>query len=499
MARKASKPKLVPKPLGEIRQFDETNLTRLGLISAQERIAPTYTTWKTTYDVNGHDGELTCFSPSEVGGVPHGVDGDFVTALNILYLEQGASIDGFVHSTAYQLIQRAGFEDNGASYERLSESLRRLRVAEYVIGQAWRRRGEGGNGWASVSFSYISQIRQSTPEHRGLSRGTTLSIQLADPVAESIRNQYIHPLDLEFQVSLKRPLTRALYRLLNGRRYIESDPLHPVSQFTVLVADWARDCKLTEVVTARIKRNLEEAHQELIRRGYLQDVVFEGRGSRATVTYIYGQVGDSEQSVQVMPDSPVVQALIGQQVARNVAVKLVRDYGETHVTTRLERFYALIASGYQPRQLGALLVDVIKDQDGKYTAGEEVGVVPPHVSPTSVRKSSGAAVIPASAQTATLPPRARTDSEEQRRAEDARAEAEYRALPKEEQAARTVSALKMILRASVGESVLSHIQAGVLSGQIDGRDLLREASKAAMEMKLQGFVEDLRQLMGRAG
>jgi len=495
MARKASKPKLVPKPLGEIRQFDETNLTRLGLISAQERIAPTYTTWKTSYDVNGHDGELTCFSPSEVGGVPHGVDGDFVTALNILYLEQGASIDGFVHSTAYQLIQRAGFEDNGASYERLSESLRRLRVAEYVIGQAWRRRGEGGNGWASVAFSYISQIRQSTPEHRGLSRGTTLSIQLADPVAESIRNQYIHPLDLEFQVSLKRPLTRALYRLLNGRRYIENDPLHPVSQFTVLVADWARDCKLTEVVTARIKRNLEEAHQELIRRGYLQDVVFEGRGSRATVTYIYGQVDDSEQSVQVMPDSPLVQALIAQQVARNVAVKLVRDYGETRVTARLERFNELLASGYQPRQLGALLVDVIKDQDGKYTMPEE-GMSPPNMSPPTGRKPAATSPSP---QSATLPTRTRVESEEQRQAEDARAESEYRALPKEEQAARTVSALKMILRASVGESVLSHIQAGVLSGRIDGRDLLREASKAAMEMKLQGFVEDLRQLVGRAG
>lgn len=496
MARKVSKPKVSPKPLGEIRHFDETNLARLGLISAQERITPTYTTWKTTYDVNGHDGELTCFSPSEVGGVPHGVDGDFVTALNTLYLEQGAPVDGFVHSTAYQLIQRAGFEDNGASYERLSESLRRLRVAEYVIGRAWRRRGEGANGWASVAFSYISQIRQSTPENRDLSRGTTLSIQLADPVAESIRNQYIHPLDLEFQVSLKRPLTRALYRLLNGRRYSENDPLHPVEQFTVLVSDWARDCKLTEVVTARIKRNLDEAHQELIRRGYLQDVIFEGRGSKATVTYVYGHLQSSEQSVQVMPDSPLVQALIHQQVARNVAVKLVRDYGEVHVTARLERFVALLASGYQPRQLGALLVDVIKDQDGKYaSAGTADGSQAVGVRKAPARSPASLTAV----QTAVPALRARTETAEQRDADDARAEAEYRALPREEQAARTVSALKMILRNAAGEGTLNYIQAAVLAGQIDGRDLLREASKAAMDMKLQAFVEDLRQLVGRAG
>lgn len=489
MARKMSKAQLGPKPLGEIRQFDETNLARLGLISAQERISPGYTVWKTRYDANGHDGELSCFSPSEVGGVPHGVDGDFVTALNTLYLEQGAPVDGFVHTTAYQLLQRAGFEDNGASYERLAESLRRLRVAEYVIGRAWRRRGEGGNGWASVAFSYISQTRQSTPEHRDLSRGTTLSIQLADPVAESIRNQYTHPLDLEFQVSLKRPLTRALYRLLNGRRYNEHDPLHPVPQFTVLVSDWARDCKLTEVVTARIKRNLEEAHQELIRRKFLQDVVFEGRGSKATVTYIYGQVAASEQSVQVMPDAPLVQALIGQQVARNVAMKLVKDHGEHHVTLRLERFLALIASGYQPRQLGALLVDVIKDQDGKYG---DAGLHTPVKAPVSRMPQSGPLPAPASLQ-------ARLETPQQRQAEDARAEAEFRALPREVQAAQTVSALKMILRSTAGAGTLDRIQAAVLAGHIDGRDLMRQAGKAAMEMKLQSFVEDLRQLVGRTG
>lgn len=97
------------------------------------------------------------------------------------------------------------------------------------------------------------------------------------------------------------------------------------------------------------------------------------------------------------------------------------------------------------------------------------------------------------------PPQARIDTEEQRDAEDARAEAEYRALPREEQAARTVSALKMILRNAAGEGTLNYIQAAVLAGQIDGRDLLREASKAAMDMKLQAFVEDLRQLVGRAG
>lgn len=482
MAKKVIKSRSAPKPSGELRHFDETNLARLGLISAQERIADSYTTWKTTFDTNGHDGELSCFSPGEVGGVPHGVDGDFVTALNTMYLEQGAPLDGFVHTTAYQLIQRAGFEDNGTNYERLETSLRRLTVAKYVIGRAWRRRGEGPNGWASVTFSYISQIRQSTPERRSLSQGTTLSVQLADPVAESIRNQYIHPLDIEFQISLKRPLARALYRLLSSRRHTEQEPHQSQQEFTVKVSDWARDCKLTETETYRIKRNLQEAHDELTRRGFLESVVYEGRGSKAAVTYVFGSQGDAEPAIQMLSDSPVVQALLGHQVARGVAIKLVKDHGETHVAERLDKFEAMLTGGYPVRQGAALLVDIIKDREGKYAVGAAIPGTPAK-RPPAQHGQVAAPVRPVSVK------------ETARDAEES--EADFYALPLEVQAARAVATLKFMLRGSGSEGMITRIQAAVLEGTLDGYDLIRQAGKAAAELKMQAFVEDLRLFAGR--
>ncbi|WP_407571541.1 replication initiator protein A [Deinococcus altitudinis] len=481
MARQPTKSKEMPRGAGELTQFDETNLSRLGLISIQERIPDTYTTWVTTFDVNGHDGELSCFSPSEVGGVPHGLDGDFVTALNAMYLEQGAPPDGYVHTTAYALIQRAGFEDSGQNYERLQVALKRLRAAQFKIAQAWRRRGEGATGWVSVEFSYISQIRQSTPEGRTLTRGTTLSLQLADPVAESIRNRYLHPLDLDFLTSLRRPLARALYRLLNSRRYNEHEPLHPAREFSVLVSDWARDCKLTETVPARIRRNLLEAHEELITRRFLTNVVFEGRGKAARFTYLFGDAGSPEPEVAVMPDSPLVVTLVKNQVARNVAVKLVKDFGEDHVTRRLIKFEALLNGGYQVRQRAALLVDVIKDQDGKYPE--------PVVAPTVIGADVELQVVPTSHST-----RAGHSSDSE---QEAQAEAAYRALPLAEQAAVVISGLKMLMRNAAGDGVLARIQASILAGHIDGRDLMKQASRAASELKMQSFVEDLRQLAGR--
>ncbi|ULH17555.1 replication initiator protein A (plasmid) [Deinococcus sp. KNUC1210] len=476
MAKKVIKSRSTPRPVTEVKQFDETNLSRLGLISAQERIAESYTTWKTSFDANGHDGELSCFSPAEVGGVPHGVDGDFVTALNTMYVEQGAPQDGFVHTTAYQLIQRAGFEDNGTNYERLETSLRRLTVAKYVIGRAWRRRGEGPNGWASVTFSYISQIRQSTPERRSLSRGTTLSVQLADPVAESIRNEYTHPLDIEFQISLKRPLARALYRLLSSRKHNEHDPLHPYQEFTVLVSDWARDCKLTETETYRIKRNLQDAHDELVRRAFLQDVVYDGRGLKATVRYVFGSEGDPTPVVQVLPDSAVVQALLVHQVARSVAVKLIKDFGEEHVLERLRKFETVVETGYPVRQRAALLVDIIKDQAGKYA-----------LSAVPVSKS----VSPSPGSTPRTAPVHRSSAQV---AEES--EAEFYALPLDVQAARAVATLRFLLRGSGNDGVITRIHQAVLAGTLDGYDLIRQAGRAAAELKMQAFVDDLRLFAG---
>ncbi|WP_425145180.1 hypothetical protein [Deinococcus sp.] len=70
-------------------------------------------------------------------------------------------------------------------------------------------------------------------------------------------------------------------------------------------------------------------------------------------------------------------------------------------------------------------------------------------------------------------------------------------MPLEEQAARTTAALKIILRGAAGDGILNRLQAAMVAGHIDGRDLIRQATKSAMEMTLQAFSEDLRQLVGR--
>jgi len=270
--------------LDQTTHFDEANVGRLGLISVQERIPDTYVRWSAPFELEGHEGEIVCTCSKEVGGVPHGLDGDFATVLNVLYLEQGAPEDGVVQATAYALLQRAGFQDSSYYYDKLTASLERLREARYRVSRAWKRPDR--KGWDTVDFNYISQIESSTTEGRSLGQGTTLAIKLGTPITSSIRLKYLRPLDLDFLVSLKRPLTRALYRLLNAVRQ-GANLAAQRSEFQVGVQAWAESCKLRERETSRIRRNLEDAHQELVERGYLAEVRFEGRGSRATFAYVF--------------------------------------------------------------------------------------------------------------------------------------------------------------------------------------------------------------------
>ncbi|MFC6667656.1 replication initiator protein A [Deinococcus radiopugnans] len=210
----------------EISRIDEANVGRLGLISIQERVPDSFTSWTVDFHVEGRPARLSCDAIPKYGGVPHGLDGDISTALIDLYVEDGCPEDGTLHTTAYQILKRAGLHDSGRYYQNLRQTLFRLRTSTYTASEAWRDHRRGN--WTTVTFNYLEALEfTSGDEDLGLSRSSTLKIRLATPITKSIRAQYTKPLDLEFLTSLDRPLTRALYRLLDARRYPPEDPESP--------------------------------------------------------------------------------------------------------------------------------------------------------------------------------------------------------------------------------------------------------------------------------
>lgn len=458
MARKAAagtqkSTKVSPRSASDLTRFEEANVARLGLISVQERIPDSYTSWTVDFHVDGRPARLTCDAITKYGGVPHGLDGDIATAIIDLYAEAGSPDDGTVRTTAYQILRRAGLDISGRYYHSLLQTLFRLRTTTYTASEAWRDHGRGH--WTTATFNYLSELEfTSDDEATELSSGSVLKIRLAEPIVRSIRARYTKPLDLDFLTSLERPQTRAVYRLLDARRY---DPVTPgtlQATLSVNIIEWAEACKIVDRRSNKIRATLQGAHEELMLRGYLEDVTYEGRGRTQTILYRF-------VPLDAQATSPIIEALRAYRVSLPVAQKLLTDFGEAHVQTRLKKFEALIASGYKVRNRSALLVDVVRDDQGKYVDLPDTPATPAR--PVSTAPSYMPSLEEVASEDGSL----------------------------EDRVEATMKTVQFLLRERLSVSEYALLRLALIVGQLDCGRVTREATRAKREGQLDDFVTGL--------
>ncbi|MFC4638271.1 replication initiator protein A [Deinococcus hohokamensis] len=467
-----------PTPFTEITRIDEANVGRLGLISIQERVPDTFSSWTVEFQVDGRPATLTCDAMPKYGGVPHGLDGDIATAIMDLYVESGCPDDGFLHTTAYQILKRAGLDDSGRYYANLKQTLYRLRTATYSASEAWRDHRRGN--WTTVTFNYLQGLEfTSGDEELSLSRSSALRIRLADPIVRSIRSQYTKPMDIEFLTSLDRPLTRALYRLLDARRYSPEDPRTPRMSFSVNLIDWAEACKIIDQRSNKIRATLQGAHDELIERQYLESVEYEGRGKKQVITYRFMEVG-SQRAELALLNSPLLAELTSLRVSGSVARRLIEEFGETHVQERLAKFRRLLDSGYRARNRSALLVDVIRDREDKYPE-------PAQVAPT---RAAATGPDPAAPSAKTAGPQ--TSGARMPTLEEAMHEPETL----EAQVEKAMKTIQFLLRDRLSVSEYGLLRMGLIVGQPDPELTMRAALQAKRDGTLDAYTEGLLSVLG---
>lgn len=434
-----------------MQRLTEANVARLGLISIQERIPSDFTRWEVEFEVDGRVGQLSCFSPSEYGGVPHGLDGDVANALIDIFIEQGSPDSGVVTTTASQLLLRAGLHNNGHYHRILTDSLRRLKQATYTMSHAWRDHEQ--QRWTSGTFSYVLSYEVTSTERDTVTAGAVLSVTLARQIVKSIRARYVKPLDYGFLTSLERPLTRALYRLLDAKRYDPQDLSRSLVSYQVNLLEWASECKIVDRRTDKIRRTLEGAHEELRERGYLQDILIEGRGRKQTLTYVFGAPAQD-----LAQDPELVAALVTHRVARPVARKLVETHGEARVRARLARFQALMAAGYKARSPSALLVDIIRDDEEKYLDPAPSGEA------TQVVRAPRPAAPPSD-----------PDEEERER------QAAFQALSLEQQADQALATLQLLLKHRLDTMQYAQVRSALVEGRADAGMVVKVVTRAVFE------------------
>ncbi|WP_156373042.1 replication initiator protein A [Deinococcus sp. Leaf326] len=451
-----------PKHLGtEHERRDERNIARLGIISIQSRVDDALTLWNVEFAIDGRPYRVECAAPY---GRPHGIDTDIILAIQTLFFRSGCPSHNWLHTTAYEVRSVAGLPDNGRTYQRLKEGLKRLWGTGFVVGEGWYDAQRDRQVWSTDTLRYIERIRyhevDAEPEQLpGLDPSATLSIHLGEQLATSIRARHLQVLDGGLLIQLEQPPARALYRLLEAHRTGPQER----RQMTLRVnlEDWRLACGIQSERPELVRRALAPAHEELRAINYLADVQIIGRGRKQEIEYSFAELN--------APDPAMVELLIGIGLSRVSATSLAADHGE-----RVETAVAFVRSRQATAKVknpAGLAVDFLKHEE-KY-------ILPANLS---------ASVPPASHGEARL--QLQVEEEATVRATDERRQ-HVRTLAPDAQYDAVAPALRIMLR-PLGKGLPTVLEARCRSGELSAADLSEQAARANEEIRMQAFIDDLR-------
>src|SRR5215203_4577134 len=248
-------------------------------------------------------------------GLPGPQDQDvFVAVMTTVSRRGGIPPDGRVSFTLYELLEILGKTHAGKNYDDLRDSLDRLsETSIYAENAFYSKEDEDFRShrfrmW-SVHFSRKKRKGRASEHH---------TLRFDDILVRSYNASYLKSLDSDFYYSLKRPLARSLYKLVDLRQLLSMPE--------------------TYKYPSAIKRQLEPAHRELLDKGFLSRADFEERGRGPTkanlVRYRVSQrfVRERSRPAPELSDGErfATDALVARGVWPQAAQELVVKHGAGH-------------------------------------------------------------------------------------------------------------------------------------------------------------------------
>ncbi|MCA1837944.1 MAG: hypothetical protein LC674_04045, partial [Actinobacteria bacterium] len=206
--------------------------------------------------------------------------------------------------------------------------------------------------------------------------------------------QYLKGLDADFYWSLRSPLSKRLYRLVDLQR------AGGISWKTDLFA--VRDqVPLHYAYPSQIRRALHKTHEELENRGFLSGVEYEGKTG---VLYSISREFARQQKARELSGDPqeifAIERLIGEGLHGDVA----RDLVARHGCERCLRYTDALKSQRGIRSRAGWLRKAIDEGYDLPDTLLQAPDTPPDASPTSLFASADQKHVPDTVETELLPP-----------------------------------------------------------------------------------------------
>lgn len=204
-------------------------------------------------------------------GYPGPLDKKVHRAIEQIINEQGLPVQNPVPFTFYDLCKRLGLPDSGKNIQNIKQALKRVKAATIESRGAFYSKSEAK--WIEDVFSLYERV---IFKGERLPDGTVADknyIYLGSWYIQSINAQYVKPLDFSYYKSLESGIAQRLYELLGVKFFgtIRGGRAYVRYKYSTL-------CQLLPLARqsypSYVRRQLEAAHQELIRTGFLSKVVW---------------------------------------------------------------------------------------------------------------------------------------------------------------------------------------------------------------------------------
>jgi len=199
---------------------DELNLAEFPLTSLADRVPKNQKTLvfeDTIWDRQSGSPQTRrlTITASDRYGLPTALDDEVILGLVQLTRQRKFS-DRTVSFTRYELLELLGWRQEGKSYRRLDESLRRWLGVTLYYDKAWW--DKAAQCWIDAAFHILDQITLS--RGRGATRERTKStFTWNEVVFRSFEAGYLKQLDLGLYRSLKSSIAKRMFRFLDKRFY----------------------------------------------------------------------------------------------------------------------------------------------------------------------------------------------------------------------------------------------------------------------------------------
>jgi hypothetical protein len=299
--------------------------------------------------------------PSGEYGMPGPVDQDvYLAVLQLLEKRGGMPEDGELAFSLYELRKVLGWsDDSGGAYREIKDALVRIQLTGVQSSNAFYSAADeqliadSFNVW-SVHFaqrkkrSQANSSRARTTQDRHVLRFHPIFIR-------NYEAQYLKGLDADFFFSLKMPLSKRLYRLIDLQR------AGGLAWRSDLFA--VRDqIPLDYTYPSQIKRALGKAHAELEEKGFLSGVDYEELKEENTTSVLYriSPLFARRQKALELSGTPQEMFAIERLMREGVRGDTARDLVVSHGAQRCLRYAEALDAQEGIRNRASFLVSAIR-------------------------------------------------------------------------------------------------------------------------------------------